>query len=388
MSDSLFLDSNAGAPLSQKVMEGLQSFLSERLGQGLNPSGLYLSSKKLKVQLAELRENVSAELQADPYELIFTSSGTEALTSAFVSLIRGFENQEWHWIRSGIEHPAVYALDPFFHFPNSIQTIPTRASGEWDFEVLSKLLHKLTAEAPNAGVLLTLIAAQNESGVIQEYERLSGLIERFPNVRVILDAAQVWGKWPSFRLKEISRVDAVTFSGVKRGSLPGVGILAYSKKRRFFPLLSGTQERGRRGGTENTLGLLSLKYALAHIHFDFEGALRTREALEHKLRQHFGEQVHIWGESAERRLPQTVLFSLKGVESLRALDVLSQEGVEASAGSACSSGSLKPSYVILEMGGSEAQARSGIRFSWDRPLSEVELEKVSQALLKLKGLIG
>lgn len=351
----IYLDHNATAPVFPEVREALAPFTSESYG---NPSSLHAAGLTAARAVRRARNEAAAFLSVhEETEIVFTSGGTESNNAAFRSALFTQKGKR-RIVTTAVEHSSILKLCRALE-EEGVEVVycPVDRRGHLDLERLKEALTPETA-------LLSVMTANNETGVIFPVEEIG----REAGSRGILfhvDAVQAVGKIP-LSLKD-SSVDFLSLSGHKFGAPKGIGALYVKKGAPFRPLLfGGAQERGRRAGTENVPGIVGLGAAARVVRERGEEEIaRVRE-----LRDHFEEKVfqriasvEVNGDP-ENRLPNTSNLFFEGVDSEALLILLDQEGVCASSGSACLSGSPQPSPVLKAMGFSNERAKSSVRFSF------------------------
>lgn len=355
---AIYLDSNAGAPLRETVREALFSFFHESDVLIPNASSIHSHGRLAKRLLAEARERIAHSLGAktDPEQLIFTSSGTEAnqlvVRSVLESPLR--EGRRPHWILTPVEHDSNRQLISWLEERGgSISYFPLTADGAPDVSALPQLVRPET-------VLVSAIWVNNETGVVTDAALLSSLSRKF-SIPLHLDAAQAWGKIPI----DLEKLGAqfLTLSGHKIGGLAGTGVVWVERGNRISATLLGKQEKGRRGGTENLLGIVAAGTAASQIHA-IEWSARVaplRDRLQNVICERIpGTQVNGNGAS---RVANTLNLSFDGIEGEGLVMALDLAGYSVSSGSACSSGVLEPSHVLLAMGRTKQQAMAALRIS-------------------------
>lgn len=322
-----------------------------------NPSSVHAPGRKARAVIEDAREAIAALTGAAPSEVIFTSGGTEALALALRGLPPGPS------LISSIEHPCVRAAAP------DAREITVSAGGTVDLAHLERLL----AESPAVAVVAIMLA-NNETGVIQPIKDVVRLA-RAAGAMVVCDAVQAVGKIP-VDLQDLG-VDALALSAHKWGGPQGVGALVMRHPERLLPILpGGGQERGKRGGTQNTPGIAGLGAAARAVLEQGVTEQQHIQTLHDRLENgilSIAPRARIWGRT-EKRLPNTTCVELDGVNQQRQVMTLDLAGISISAGSACSSGKVAPSPVLLAMGASESQARNTIRISlgWASRDSDVD----------------
>lgn len=345
---ALYLDANAGLPLKKPVQLALADFLS-RLGP--NPSSIHSFGRVQKKILAETREailkSISGNRHYDVHQVLFASSGTEANQWAISSVLKS----NAAWITSNTEHDSVLQMRDL---REPALLLPARPDGRIDFDALP-------SDLPPEVRLLSFVLVNNETGVINDAAKA---IEwaKARGVLVHIDAAQAWGKM-NFSLDEL-RPDYLTLAGHKIGALSGIGILIKSDGAPLSPLILGKQEIGRRGGTENVIGAFSLKEAIRCLPSSAQWAdwQQLRDEVEGAICSNIPEAI-VNGQGAPR-VPGTLNVCFRNIEGESLVMALDLAGYCVSSGSACASGVLEPSHVLLAMGRSKAEALSAIRVSW------------------------
>jgi cysteine desulfurase len=356
---AIYLDSNAGAPLKLAVVEALQSFLFQAPPVFIpNPSSIHSHGQKAKRILAEARESVARSLGAktDPEQLVFTSSGSEANQLAIRSALgpqldRG---EKVHWITTPVEHDSIGQMVSWVESRGGrVSTIPVDSTGVPCVEQVAPLLSSETA-------LLSVLWVNNETGAITDIEKISVWAAE-QKVPLHIDAAQAWGKLPIDLAK--LRASWLTLSGHKIGALAGTGVLWVGRGVPVQASILGKHEKGRRGGTENLIGIISLGAAAREINPEaWDARVRPiRDRLERSICERIeGTCVN---SQAASRVANTLNLSFEGVEGDGLVMALDLAGYSVSSGSACSSGVLEPSHVLMALGRTPKQAMAAVRVS-------------------------
>ena len=357
MKPSVYLDANATTPLSREAMAEMMPALAELFA---NPSSVHKPGQDARAIVETARERCARALGCAPREVIFTSGGTEADALAILG------SRPRKVVTTAVEHPAV--LGACESVAERVR-VPVFASGELDLEALRRALPGST--------LCSVMAANNETGVLFPLREIAALC-RDHGVPLHVDAVQAAGKMPLDFPWDLLSLSAHKISGPK-----GAGLLA--TRRRIAALQGGGhQERGRRGGTENVAGIAGMGKALemaAGRQPELEPRLRAlRDRLEARARQIPGARVA--GEGVPR-VCNTSNVAFEGCEGETLLAALDLEGIAASSGSACSSGTLEPSPVLLAMGYPPALARSAVRFSLWSGNTEEEIDRVCEVLPRI-----
>jgi len=350
---TVYVDNNATTKVAPEVLEEMLPYFSELYG---NPSSMHFFGGQVQKKVNEAREKVADLLGADPSEIVFTSCGTESDNAAILGTLDSYPEKR-HLITSRVEHPAVGNVSTYLGRKGyRVTELSVDREGRLDLDELRESLTDETA-------LVTIMYANNETGVIFPIEEISEIVKA-KGIPFHTDAVQTVGKIPINQKK--SRIDMLSLSGHKLHSPKGIGVLYIRKGTKFSPfMIGGHQEKGRRGGTENVPYIIGLGKAceLAKKHLDEENTRvkALRDYLEAKILEKIpntlvnGDPLH--------RLPNTVSVSFEYVEGESILLLLSDLGICASSGSACTSGSLEPSHVLRAMGVPFTAAHGSIRFS-------------------------
>ena len=404
----IYLDHAATTAVSKSVREAMLPYFSEDYG---NPSSLYLFAQKAKKAVEDSRRSIAGLLGVNPREVYFTSGGTEAdnwaILSAFYSAIgkksslsgsdaeqksslsgsevagsevAGQKQRQPHIICSAIEHHAILESCKFAESLGArVSRIPVDSEGFLDLEALEQAITEDT-------VLISVMAANNEMGTIQNL-RAIGEIAKKHEVLFHTDAVQAFGQIP-LSLSEMG-IDLLSASAHKLHGPKGIGLLVIRKGVRLPAFLhGGAQERGFRAGTENVPAIVGFAKAAEEAFATMvEREKRKRELQKLFFRRLLQEVpgMQITGvnpleASEENRLSGNVHICIEGIEAESLLLLLDQKGICASAGSACASGSVEPSHVLLAMGKSHVEAYSGLRLSFEEDLKEEELEFTVEAI--------
>ncbi|HBD10272.1 MAG TPA: cysteine desulfurase NifS [Syntrophobacteraceae bacterium] len=371
---TVYLDNNATTQVAPEVLETMMPYLKDLYG---NPSSMHTFGGQVGKKVSEAREQVAALLGAEPGEIIFTSCGSESDNAAIRSGLASQPGKR-HIVTSRVEHPAIRALCA--HLANEgyrVTEVAVNGEGLLDMDQYRKSLTPDTA-------IVSLMWANNETGVMFPVEKAAEMA-REHGILFHTDAVQAVGKIP-INLRKTT-IDMLSISGHKLHAPKGIGVLYVRKGTRFTPLLiGGHQEKERRGGTENTAGIIALGKAaeLAARNMDAENTLvkQLRDKLENELLARIPNS-RVNGDR-QQRLPNTTNISFEYVEGEAILLLMDEHGVCASSGSACTSGSLQPSHVLRAMGVPFTMAHGSIRFS----LSIYNtVEEIDLVIATLPGII-
>lgn len=348
-----YFDNNATTQVAPEVLEAMLPFLRERWG---NPSSAYSFGHQLTRDLDAARAQVAALINAEPREIIFTGCGTESINTALHSALAAFP-QKRHILTTAVEHSATIKYCGFLQKQGyEVTLLPVNGEGALDLALLEKSIRPDTA-------LVSVMWANNETGVLFPVQAIAAICQR-KGVLFHTDAVQVAGKLP-IDVKAVG-VDFLSLSAHKLHAPKGIGLLYVKRQAKYLPyLFGGGQERGRRGGTENVAGIVAFGRAAEVAMSRLEEENTRVRALRDRLEA--GILAAIPGATLnggpEPRLPNTTNIAFEGVEAEGILLLLDQAGVCASSGSACTTGSLDPSHVLLAMGCGAARARGSLRFS-------------------------
>jgi len=366
----IYLDNNATTRVDDAVFEEMRPYFTEMYG---NPSSMHFFGGQVQKKVDEARARVAALLGAQPEEIIFTACGTESDNTAIRSALEAFPSRR-HVITSRVEHPAVLTLcRNLTKHGVRVTELNVDSAGRLDLDELKRAIDDDTA-------IVSIMHANNETGVVFPIEEIAGIVKE-RGVLFHTDAVQSVGKIPLNMAK--SRIDMLSLSGHKLHAPKGIGALYLRKGTPFRPfLVGGHQERNRRAGTEATSSIIALGKA-CQVAGEFLHDENTRvkglcDRLERELMAII-PAARINGGGAER-LPNTVSIAFEFVEGEAILLLLSEKGICASSGSACTSGSLEPSHVLRAMGVPFTCAHGSIRFSLSRFTTDAEVDAVIREL--------
>lgn len=372
MSELLYLDHNATTPIDPKVRAAMLPWLENEFG---NPSSVYSLGRRASAALSIAREQVAALVGAQPSEIIFNSCGTESTNTAILSAL-AIDPDKRHIITSAVEHSATIKLCEHLATRGyEITWLPVNEGGRLD-------LLRLEADITSDTAVVSLLWANNETGILFPVEEISAITAR-KKVPLHLDAVQAAGKVP-INLEELC-AQYVSLSAHKLYAPKGVGALYVNRRARYTPLLRGSQEETKRGGTQNVASIVAFGKAaeLAQNH------LLTAAERIGKLRGRFEQTLLSTVEGVRRngtdepRLPNTSNLTFAGIEAEAALLLFDKEGLCCSAGSACSSGSINPSHVLTAMGVTRDEARASLRFSLGRTTTEEEIDSALEIIPRI-----
>ncbi len=352
----VYLDNNATTPLDPAVAEKMCWFLKEHFG---NPSSLYPIGRAVKEIISEARETVAKTIGAQRSEIVFTGSGTEADNFAIRGMLDTYPERN-ELITSAIEHPAVLRVGNYLEKRGvKVTYVPVNQEGTVDLDFLRDAISPRTA-------LISIMQANNEIGTIQPIEKIVG-VAKDKGVPVHTDAVQALGKL-DIDVEKLG-VDLLSISAHKIYGPKGVGALYIRKGMDICPFLhGGRQERGRRAGTENTIGIVGFGEAARIL---TERGKKDRENVEQltaALKDGIAKSIPKvkFNGHPERRIKNTLSVSFLGLEAEAVLLALATKGIYVSTGSACTEESEEVSHVLLSIGLRPEIARSSIRMSLGR----------------------
>ena len=368
---NIYADNAATTKMSEHAINTMLFHMKEVYG---NPSSLYGVGQKAKEALEDARRRASAVLNCEPREIYFTSGGSEADNQAIISAARfNAAKGKKHIISTAFEHHAVlHTLDKLKKEGFEIELLDVHSNGIVTAEQVKNAIREDTA-------LVTIMYANNEIGTIQPISEI-GAVCRERGVLFHTDAVQAIGHIPVDIQKD--NIDMLSLSAHKFKGPKGVGIL-YAKKG--IPLTNiiegGAQERGKRAGTENLPGIVSMVAALEDATKDLQGYKERLSPLRDRLIDGLFEIPYSdLNGDREKRLPATVNFCFEGIEGESLLLLLDDKGIQASSGSACTSGSLDPSHVLLAIGRPHEVAHGSLRLSLSDDVTTEEIDYIIKSV--------
>ena len=367
----IYADNAATTKMSEAAVHTMISVINEDYG---NPSSLYSIGQQAKEILEEARKTVAEAIGADPREILFTSGGSEANNQAIRSMAEeGKKKGKTHIIFSAFEHHAVlHTLERLKKEGFEVTLLDVHEDGLVRPEELEQAIREDTC-------LVTIMYANNEIGTIQPIREL-GAVCRKHGIPFHTDAVQAIGHIP-VNVNE-DQVDLLSASAHKFHGPKGVGFLYARKGIRLTNLIEGgAQEKGKRAGTENVPGIAAMATALKEAVANMERNAALLTANRDRLIEGLGKIPHsALNGDAKRRLPGNVNFCFEGIEGESLLLLLDDKGIEASSGSACTSGSLDPSHVLLAIGRVHDVAHGSLRLSIGEDLSQEDADYIVQSV--------
>jgi cysteine desulfurase len=370
----IYLDYNATTPVREEVLELMFDIYR---GDAANPSSIHFLGRQARKFVDEGRERVAAAIGAEPSEIVFTGGGTEADNMAIQGTAFALREKGSHIITQATEHHAVLNTCEFLEKHGfRVTYLPVNREGLVDPAAVEKAIGPET-------ILITIMAANNETGVIQPTEEI-GDIARSRKVVFHTDAIQALGKIP-FSVKDL-KADLLSLSAHKVYGPKGVGALYIRKGTRLQPLAyGGHHERGKRPGTENVAGIAGFGLACELAAQELVASAARLSILRDRLCGQISEtisRVKLNG-SPRLRLPNTLNLSFEFIEGEGILLGLEMEGIATASGSACTSGTLAPSHVLSAMGVPAALAQGSIRFSLGRANTVEDIDYTAKALVPI-----
>ena len=363
----VYADNAATTRTSETAINAMLPFFRETYG---NASSLHTPGQRAMEALVAAREKVAAILNADPKEIYFTSGGSEADNQAIVSAARnGARRNKRHIISTAFEHHAVlHTLDKLKKEGYEIELLDVHENGVVTAEQVAAAIREDTA-------LVTIMFANNEIGTLQPIAEI-GAVCRERGVPFHCDAVQAVGHVP-VDVKALN-VDMLSLSAHKFHGPKGVGALYVRKGIPVVNIIEGgQQERGKRGGTENIPGIVGMAAAMEEAVGNLDKSIPYVTALRERLIEGLSQIPHSrLNGDRDRRVPGTVNFCFEGIEGESLLLLLDEKGVAASSGSACTSGSLDPSHVLLAIGLPHDVAHGSLRLSIDDENTPEEVEHI------------
>jgi len=367
----IYMDHNATTPVHPEVFEEMLPFLKDEWG---NPSSIHWAARAPRKAIDDAREKVCAFLNCSPVEVIFTSCGSESDNLAIKGVALAKKSKGNHIITTRVEHPAVLNTCKYLEKEGFDVTYL-----DVDSEGLLSLDRLREAITPKS-ILITIMYVNNETGVIFPIGDI-GKIAKERDITFHTDAVQAAGKLP-LDVKSLN-CDLLSISGHKLYAPKGVGALYAKRGVRLVPLIhGGHHERNRRGGTENVAGIAGLGRAVEVAARDMEKENERLKKLRDRLHKGLVERVpHVkLNGHPEKRVANTLNISFEFVEGESLLLNLDMLGVAASSGSACTSGSLEPSHVLLALGLTPEVSHGSVRFSMGKSNTEEDIDYILEKM--------
>lgn len=371
MAKSIYLDNSATTPLKREVLDAMLPYLTEHYG---NPSSIYKIGREAKSAIEEAREKVASAIGATSKEIFFTGCGTEADNWAIKGIAQAKEKLGRHIITSKIEHHAVlHTLESLEKEGYEVTYLDVDEYGKINLDDLKSAIRPDT-------ILITIMTANNEVGTIEPIAEI-GKIAKEKNIVFHTDAVQAIGSI-DIDVREMN-IDMLSLSAHKFGGPKGIGALYVRNGLRPAVFMhGGAQERARRAGTENVASIVGLGKAIELATSNLEEKTAKIKKMRDRLLKEIPEKipyVKLNGHPVDR-LPGNVNFSFEFIEGESLLLMLDMNGIAASSGSACTSGSLDPSHVLLALGLPHEIAHGSLRLSIGEINCDEDIDYVLETL--------
>lgn len=369
----IYLDHAATTPIHPEVLDAMLPYYHESFG---NASSMHAFGRQARNAINRSRDSIAKHIGSHPSQVIFTSGGTESNNTALFGVCYSLIGQNKHIITTEIEHHAV--LEPSHALEKlgfDVTYLKVDSSGMVQVQDVEAAIR------PNT-VLISVMYGNNEVGTLQPIEEI-GQLARSRGILFHVDAVQALGKVP-IDLSVLS-VDLMSFSAHKIGGPKGIGALYAAKNVHMSPYLhGGSQERNRRGGTENVAGIAgfarAVELAVSELASRRDHMEQMRSAMLESLTKYLGSEGWVINGHPTRRLPHILNVSFPGIDTETMLMNLDLEGIAASSGSACTSGSLEISHVLKAMHLPEKVMQSAVRFSFGMGNAMDEIETTAQKI--------
>lgn len=370
----IYADNAATTKMSKAAIEAMTDCIKNWYG---NPSSLYTIGQKAKEKLEESREEIAKILNAEPREIIFTSGGSEADNQALLTAaLNGRKKGKNHIISSAFEHHAIlHTLSKLEKYGFKVTLLPVHENGIID-------VNELEAAITDNTCFVTIMTANNEIGTIQPINEI-GAVCRKHNIVFHTDAVQAVGHIPID--VKAQNIDMLSASAHKFHGAKGVGFLYVRKGILLQNLIEGgAQERGKRAGTENLPGIMAMSAALKESVANMEKNNSYMSEIRDYLIEKLSEIPHsALNGDARQRLAGNVNFSFEGIEGESLLILLDQKGISASSGSACTSGALDPSHVLLSIGRIHDVAHGSLRLTIGENITKEEANYIISSVKEI-----
>ena len=371
----IYLDNAATTKTAPEVVEAMLPYFSEYYG---NPSSIYAIAGKSKEAITKGREQIANVLGAKPEEIYFTAGGSESDNWALKATFEAYKNKGNHIITTKIEHHAILHTCEYLEKERGAK-ITYLDVDENGFVDLDELQKAITPET----ILISVMAANNEIGTLEPLKEI-GQIAREHGILFHTDAVQAYAHVP-INVQEMN-IDMLSASGHKFHGPKGIGFLYMSNKVKIGPLIhGGSQERSRRAGTHNVPGIVGMAKAAELAHANMDQTIAKETALRDHLIERLEKEIPYCRLNGDRikRLPNNVNFCFRFIEGESLLILLDQNGICASSGSACTSGSLDPSHVLLAIGLPHEIAHGSLRLTLSEDNTMEEMDFVADQAKKI-----
>ncbi len=376
MTKTVYLDNNATTKVDEHVVKAMLPYFAEQYG---NPSSMHEFGGHVGDALAKAREQIKDLVGAESTkEIIFTASGSEGCNMAIKGVLEVNKDKK-HIVTTKVEHPAVLNLYKTLEKQGyEVTYLSVNNKGQLDF-------HELENSITENTVLVSCMWANNETGIIFPVDKVAETVKKInPKTKVFVDAVQAAGKVP-IDVKN-TKIDLLAISGHKFHAPKGVGALYVKTGVLITPLVTGGhQERGKRAGTENVAGIVGMgeaaKLALENLDYEMDEVKKLRDRLEQGILNNIANAR--LNSISNNRVPNTTNIAFEYIEGELILLHLSDLGICASSGSACTSGSLEPSHVLKAMGVPFTALHGSIRFSLSRYTTIEEIDYTIDSMIKV-----
>jgi len=373
---TIYVDNNATTAIAPEVVAAMQPYFTTDY---FNPSSMYEAARSAAHAIQTARETIARCLGGfDPDQLLFTGSATESNNSALFGCVQA-NPQRRHLITTAVEHPSVLEIGKELARRGlEVTFIPVDHNGEVSIDAYVKALRSDT-------LMVSVMMANNETGVCYPVGDLARIAkETDPQILVHTDATQAIGKLEVDLQNDLRQIDLLAFSGHKIHAPKGVGALFVRRGTRWRPfILGGHQELGRRAGTENVPYIVGLakacELAIAGLAEEQTRVRDMRDRLQQALIERI-PAIEVNGKDAAVRLPNTLNLAIHGIEGEAILFELSSQGICASSGSACTSGTLDPSHVLKAMAVPFSAIHGSLRISLSRYNNDAEIDRIIEVL--------
>jgi cysteine desulfurase len=370
----IYFDNAATTPLDERVFEEMKEFLLHNYG---NASSIHTFGRKARAGVDKSREIIAKMLNAQESEIYFTSGGTESNNLAIKGIAHSYQDKGNHIITSSVEHPSVLNTCRFLESQGfKVTYLPVDGFGMVDPSDVRKAISENT-------IIVSIMHANNEVGTINDIDEIGKITKEF-EVLFHTDAVQTFGKLP-IDVNKIG-VDILSISAHKIYGPKGIGGLYVRKGIKIQPQqYGGGQERNKRSGTENVPNIVGFRKAVEIRGFEMENEYKYLTELEKYFKTKLSEKIDniFFNTHPERKLPGYLNISFSETEGESLLLSLDLEGIAVATGSACSSGSIEPSYVLLAMGLSPERIQSSIRITMGKQNSKEDIDYALEVFPKV-----
>jgi len=372
----IYLDHAATTPVDKTVVEAMQNYM---LNNWHNPSSIYIEGQRASNAIQKSREDIANFIGAIPEEIFFTSGGSESNNLAIRGVVESFENENIHIVTSSVEHHAV--IDPIEMLSSQKKITFSHVHPNKEGEILAdKVLESITKDTK----LVSIMHANNEVGAINDIKLITEKIKAHnPNILVHSDSVQYVAHFP-IDVKDLD-VDLLSFTGHKFYGPRGAGVLYIKNGIKIVPqIIGGGQEKNIRAGTENVAAIIGLTKALEISNQQRKLDINRDQELFEELKHFISREISGIGftgpKDSSQRIPGMLSLIIDGIEGEAILLGLDMQGICASSGSACSTGSIEPSHVLTAMGIPNNLARGSLRLSFGRENTRGDIQHVTKIL--------